>query len=190
LVAVFFAAISAFRAHRVRAANDEAAKYAPTDSSLVFLPAGTAIHAVFPRLLADFSTPGDSVRAIVSEPVMIEGRHVLAPGAELKGTLERFSQSDSMVRVSMNFRTLIVGVHAIPIEARRVDAVTSVQNDAEILSSAFKTLMGASIGAAVAAGAGDRDLIDRGLLEGIRATQERSELQFTVILSRDAAFCR
>lgn len=184
VVAVALLAIAAFRAYRVRAAAEEAARYSPEDVSPVWLPAGTAIDAVMWNGIAASARVGDPVQAFVPTQVRADGKLAILSGAQLRGELEQISKRGPKARVSVNFSVLIANGRSLSIQTRRVVKTIPIHSDIDTFSTAFGALLGASVGAAVGAASGDLRLIDRGVQEGAKNTiSPDPAIHITVVLA-------
>jgi hypothetical protein len=160
--------LSLFWSYRVRAAETEAAEYLPIDVTPVLVPKGTAIEAELRNQIIAAGV-GDSVMATVLEPVVIDGRTVIPPGAQLTGNLQSLSIQGHITQAAIHFTALRIGERLIAIQTDPVAFTTKTQSETDILSSAAKTLTGASIGAAVGAGSQDLRLVRRGMFEALDA---------------------
>src|SRR5512147_2969497 len=92
-IALVILGLTAFRLYRVKATAEEADQFAPAGARQTLIPAGTEITAVLRNGIAESATAGDPVRAFVSEPVVVNGSVVIAPGAQLRGELQEISIS-------------------------------------------------------------------------------------------------
>ena len=167
IVILIVAAISDFRSYRVRAAAEAAARFKPTMSRSVFVPAGTAIKAVLWNGIPALATRGDVIAAHVPMPVIVDGDLLIPDGAWLKGELEEFATSDAKAWANIRFTQLVIRDRTFSVQARRVVLVVPVQSDIQILGTIIKTLVGGGLGAAVGADTGDTRLLDTGLRVGV-----------------------
>jgi hypothetical protein len=167
IVILIVAAISDYRSYRVRAAAEAAARFKPTVSGPVFVPAGTAIQAVLWNGVPALATRGDFVAAHVPMPVIVDGNLLIPDGAWLNGELEEFVVSDSKAWANIRFTQLVIRDRSFSVQTRRVVFVIPVQSDIQILGTILKTLVGAGLGAAVGADTGDKRLLDSGLRVGV-----------------------
>jgi hypothetical protein len=111
---------------------------------------------------------------------------VIPSGARLKGALDEVSFFGAKARVRMHFTALLNSAQVLPIHTRRVVAITPVRSDIEALGTAFRMLVGGSLGAAFGAGTGDPQLIHPGMLVGTSASEAgATEVPIRVILSQD-----
>jgi len=183
-VALMVIAISVFWSYRVRAA-EHAAQFPPVSIHAVRLPAGTAIEAALINGIASKAQAGDTVTAFVSRPVIIDGKLVIPKGARLTGHLDKLSVSRRVGSASLNFTVLTIQGRLFTIQTRRVAVVIPTLSDVDLVRKTLKTLMGAALGAAVAAESGDARLIDRGVLEGTTATLPLETVPIQVFLAGD-----
>ena len=177
--------ITAVWLYRAKATVEQAAEYAPAGVGQTLIPAGTAIPAVLRNGIPESARAGDSVRAFVSNPVVVNGRAVIAPEAQLQGELQEILITGEEARVSMNFSGLRICSAPIAIETRRVVAVVPVETDVDIASAAFRAVLGASLGAAIGAGSGDLRVIERGLFEGLSSSALQKSIPIRIILAHD-----
>ena len=189
IVALVVFSISLFRSYRVRAVAEEAAQFAPAAATPVLVPAGTAIPAVIWNGISESAAPGDSITAVVSKPVIVNGELAIPSGSRLKGKLQKVSFSHAKAKVQIGFNVLLVRGRNLTIQARPFEGGIPVETDLQILSAALTTLMEASLGAAIGAGSGNPRVTSRGLFEGVRASAlHQSAVPITVILTRDLTF--
>jgi hypothetical protein len=178
-------ALCFFWAYRVWTA-EESAQFAPVNIKLASLPTGTEIEAVIRDGIASSAVAGDKVTAFVSQPVIFDGRLVIPSGAALKGNLEKLSKFGASGRADINFTVLFIRDRSFPIQTRRVVVITPLISDTDILATAFATLVGGTLGAAIAAASGDGRMIDRGLLAGGTASVSvKTVVPITVSLTDD-----
>jgi hypothetical protein len=177
-------ASSALWSYRVRAAAEEAQKFAPIQVAPTVLPAGTRIKAVLWDTIAASAASGDRVTASVAMPVIVKGKLLIPPEALLKGALNEVSVLRTQARVGIDFTLLVIGESEFPIQTRTVVAVAPVQTDIEVLLSGFRTLMGAMLGAAVGAGSEDWHVIEMGIVAGGQPSDNgTSGIPMTVVLA-------
>jgi hypothetical protein len=176
--------VSAFWYYRVKAAT-EAAEFSPARGNAVLIPAGTPIHAVIRTGIASLSRSGDTIRAFVSTPVVLDGQVAIPAESELRGTLEAFSPYDRHAEAHIRFTKLRIGGQIFDIQSKGLFMIIRTETATESLGGAFRTLMGASLGISLGAASGDRALIERGLIESEGTTiTEKSAIPVTVILNR------
>jgi hypothetical protein len=184
-VALVLAAISWFWSYWVRA-DEEAAQFTPLRIQPETLPAGMAIQAVIKHGIRKSTEKGDVVTALVSKPVVMHDRLVIPSGAQLKGDLEDVSVLDGAATAKIHFNVLLTGGNAIAIQTRQIVITTPIRSDIQTVSKGLKTIVGASLGAAVGAASGDPRVVSRGLIEGaVATTSAGSPVPITVILTRD-----
>ena len=184
-VALILLAIALFSAYRVRAA-EEAAQFEPTYTEPVLVPARTVIPAAVKNRIPESVVAGDTVTAFVSAPIFVDDRTAIPPGAELRGELETVSVSGTTAKSTVKFNRLLTGGHAFEIETRQIVVKIPVQSDTEIIGSALRTLMGATLGAAIGASARDPKVFNGGLYEAAAASVELDvEVPITVTLLRE-----
>jgi hypothetical protein len=185
-VVVFVVAIAGVRIHVVRATADEAQKFAPLHIAPVLIPGGTAMPAVVLDGIPRSAAPGDNIAAILTSPVVVGGRHVISPGARLSGLMKEVSVSRGTAKVSIDFTVLLVDAHAFTIRARPTDAVLPVLGELGMLTSTFRTFMGATLGATLGAGSEDARAINWGLVAGVQPLEsDDSQIPITVYLAQD-----
>jgi hypothetical protein len=184
-VALVLLAIAVFWSYRVRA-DQEAVEYAPLRTTPAVLPAGIAIQAEIRNGIARFAAPGDSITAFVSKSVVLHDRLIIPPGAQLKGNLERISVVHSTANADIHFTSLITDHHFVPIQTRPLAVVLPVRSDIRIFASGLRVILGATMGAAMAAAAGDPHFVGGAVLEGALATTPvEAEVPITVSLTRE-----
>ena len=178
-------AISFFWSHRVRAAS-EAVEFAPASTQRVMLPAATVIEATIQNGIASSGEAGDSVTALVSTPVLSNGKIVVPHGARLEGDLKSIKVFQTTVEAVITFRVLTVGDRSVSIQTRPIMLLAPAQSDTAILGAALKTIVGAGIGAGIGASSRDERLIENGLVEVAKAfLSAESAVPVTVTLARD-----
>jgi hypothetical protein len=181
-------AFSAFWYTRVRAIA-KAAEFSPARGNAVLVPAGTPIQAVIRTGIASLSRSGDTVRAFVSTPVVFDGQIVIPAESEMIGTLEAFSPYDSHAEAHMRFTKLRIRGRTFDIQSNGLFLIIRTQTATETLGNAFRTLMGASLGISLGAASGDRNLIEKGLLESEgTAITAKSTIPITVVLNHALLF--
>jgi len=174
---------SSIRAHQVAV---EAAEYAPAPSAPVLVPGGTKIHAVVHHGVAQSAGAGTGVNAIVPKAIEVGGRIVIPSGAELTGKLEKVSFKKFGADAHMNFDVLFSRGRSFAIHSRSIQLTLPVESDIEIMSNAIRALMGASIGAATGAAAGDRRVMDLAVLQSAAFSEsEGIAIPITVTLTQD-----
>jgi hypothetical protein len=184
-VALILLAVSVFSAYRVRAA-EEAAQFEPAYTEPVLVPARTVIPAALKNRIPESAEAGDTVTAFVSAPILVDDRTVIPPGAELKGELEKVSISGTTAKSTVKFNRLLTGGQAFEIETRQIEVKIPVQSDTEIIGSALRTLMGATLGAALGAQARDPKVFYGGIYEAAAASVTLDvEVPITVTLLRE-----
>src|SRR5262245_48904990 len=184
-VALVLLAIAVFWSYRVRADQD-ATEYAPLRTTATALPAGIAIQAEIRNGIARFAAAGDTITAFVSKPIVLHDRLMIAPGARLKGNLEKISVVGSTANAYIHFKTLITDDHVVPIQTRTLSVVLPVRSDIRIFASGLRVILGATIGAAMGAAAGDPHLIGGGVVQGALATTPvEAQVPITVTLIRE-----
>lgn len=177
-------AISAFRYNRVRAIT-EAAEFSPARGNAVLVPAGTPIQAVIRTGIASLSRSGDTVTAFVSTPVAFDGQVVIPAESEITGTLEAFSPHDRHAEAHIRFTKLRIRGRTFDIQSKGLFLIIRTQTSTETFGNAFRTLMGASLGISLGAASGDRNLIEKGLVESEgTAITAKSAIPVTVVLRR------
>jgi hypothetical protein len=188
-VALVLLAISVFWSYRVRA-DQEAAEFAPMRTTPVVLPAGIAIRAEIRNGIAKFASPGDTITAFVSKSIVLHDTLVVPFGAQLKGTLDKISVVRSTANADVHFTILLTDHHATPIQTRPLAVVLPVRSDIQIFGSGLKVILGATIGASIAAAAGDPHFIGDGVVQGALATTPvGDEVPITVTLVRESIIC-
>jgi len=105
--------------------------------------------------------------ATVSEPVVLDGRTVIAPGAKLTGTLESLTKHHHHAEVVIDFKTLYIAGRGIPIQMQPVTLTTHLSDEMDVLSYASKAMAAASIGASIGAASGDLRVVRRGMMEAL-----------------------
>jgi hypothetical protein len=174
---------SSIRAHEVAV---EAAKYAPAPRTPVLIPAGTNIQAVVRHGVAESAGPGSSVNAAVPSSIVVGGRTVIPSGAELTGKLEKVSFLKFGADARMNFDVLLFGGRAFIIRSKSVELTVPVQSDIDLMGNAIRGLMGASIGAATGAAAGDMRFMDWAVLQSAVVSESGEvAIPITVTLTQD-----
>jgi hypothetical protein len=155
---------------RVRAAG-EAAMYAPAYARYRTVPSGTIIQAMVIGGIPEMAIVGDPVVALVLRPVTLGGEVVIPAGSQLKGQLEQVASTDGVADARVRMTSLLVNHRTLPIETEPAIVTGEVRSDEEALSTALKALVSGSVGAALGAASGDRDLIPRGVVESARAIE-------------------
>jgi len=163
-ITLIILALSAFWASRVRAAS-VAAQFAPATMS-VLIPADTVIDVLIANGITSSSVEGDTVQALVSGPVVVEGRLVIPDGAQLDGNLERVSVDAKNVKATIAFTVLTADGRSFPIQTQPLVVILPIRGDTEILFGALKALTGSGIGTSIGAPSEDGRVIERGLLAG------------------------
>src|SRR5262245_6498248 len=184
-LAVVLLAIAVFWSYRV-SADQEAAEYAPLRMTPAVLPAGIAIQAEIRNGIGRFAAPGDAITAFVSKTIVLHDRLMMPRGARLKGELEKISVVGSTANAYIHFTTLITDDHVVQIQTRPLSVVLPVRSDIRIFASGLRVILGATIGAAVTAAAGDPHLIGGGVVQGALATTPiEAGVPITVTLTRE-----
>jgi len=124
--------------------------------------------------------------ATVLEPVIIDDKTVIPPGAQLTGNLQSLSMDRHTVHAAINFTALRISDRVITIQTHPVVFTTLARSEADIFSSAIKALTGASVGASVGAATGDLRLVRRGMFEALNSlTALEPSIRLKVAISRD-----
>lgn len=166
-LALIALAVSLIWVSRVRAAR-EALEYAPTAELHVVVPEDTEIDALIENGISSSALAGDSISALVPEPVTTAGEPAIPAGAHLLGYLTKISVLRRKAHIEVNFTTLVTNGRSFAIRTHPVSTVARVRSDADILSSALKTMIGAGLGTALGAAAGTPRVTNRMLFEGAK----------------------
>jgi hypothetical protein len=184
VLALILLIVSILGWYRVRA-EKEADQFLPVDTAPVLVPAGTVIPAVVHHSIRESAEPGEEIVAFVEDHVVIDGRAAVPSGTQLKGIVEKVRVSGTVACTDIRFDAMLLDDVYLTIEADAITARIPVQSDTEILAAALRTLMGATMGAAIGAGSNDPRLVDRGLIEGTAtSTPEQIEVPIAVTLAR------
>ena len=90
---------------------------APTGSGQT-LPAGAALVATLQTdVSSDDADVDDSVEAVLSRPVVIDGRELAPAGSTLKGTVTESGRREGRPVLAIRFDTLVRGDDEIPVRA-------------------------------------------------------------------------
>jgi hypothetical protein len=150
------------------------------------VPAETAIQAFIRNRVAKSARTGETITALVTTPVILEGKTMIPSGAQFEGNLEALSVRGARGEATIDFTALRLDGHDFPIQAHPVTATIPVKSDTEILANALRALTGAGFGAALGAVSGDPSLINRGMLEGaIPSLSSDIGVPITIVLVSD-----
>src|SRR5689334_21990728 len=105
-----------FRQYREKSAVSAAAEFMPVTALPVVVPAGTQIQAVLKDSFTTSTKPGDSIRAFVTDPVMVNDTVAIPEGARLDGIIEAITAGKSQATAWLNFRSLLMGDKSMHIE--------------------------------------------------------------------------
>jgi len=147
------------------------------------VPAQTAIQASIKNRVAKSSRAGETITALVTTPVILEGKTMIPSGAQFEGNLEALSVRGARGEATIDFTALRLDGRNFPIRAHPVTATIPVQSDTEILANALRALTGAGFGAALGAASGDPSLINRGMMQGaIPSLSPENAVPITIVL--------
>jgi len=169
---------------RAKATSAEA-EFLPTTAIRLVVPEGTPIQAVLKNLFTTSTKRGDSVRAFVTEQVMVNGSVAIPAGSRLDGTVEMIATTKSMAQVSLRFNSLLIGQTPWPIKTEPVETNASIESDFEILSNALGTVASTGFGVAIGAAGGTQGGVAAGMTAGAMraATVDPGNIKITVILA-------
>ena len=184
-LALIALAVSLIWVSRVRAAR-EALEYAPTAELHAVLPGDTEINALIENGISLSALAGDSISALVPGPVMVEGQPAIPAGAHLQGYLTKIAILRRKAHIEVNFTTLVTNGRSFVIRTHPVSTVARVRSDADILSSALRTMIGAGLGAGLGAAAEVPRVTNRMLVEVAKASLPIPPMiPVTVVLEND-----
>ena len=169
------------RAKTVTAAGE----FMPTTPVHVVVPKGTRIPAVLKNSFSSSTKPGDSVRAFVTDPVMVNETVAIPVGSRMDGTVEQITTTKAQAETSLRFSSVLIGEKSWPIETEPVKTNVTIESDFEILSNALGTVASTGIGVAIGASGRTEGGIAAGLTAGAMraATAGNSDIKITVILA-------
>ena len=165
----------------------------PTTAIQLVVPEGTRIPAVLKNLFSMSTEPGDSVRAFVTEPVLVNGTTAIPSGSRLNGIVEEITKTEGQAIISLRFNTLVIGENSLPIETEPVVAKVTIESDFEILSNALGTVTASGIGVAIGASGRTQGGIAAGMTAGAMrgaASMDTSNIKITVILAQPLELIR
>ena len=161
-----------------------AAEFMPTTSIHVVVPQGTKILAAVKNNFSMSTQSGDSVRAFVTDPVMVNGSVAIPAGSRLDGKVEQIEKTKTQAEISLRFNSLSIGEKSWPIATEPVETTVTLESDFEILSNALGTVASAGIGVAIGAAGQTEDGVTAGMTAGaMRGAATVSEIKIVVTLA-------
>ena len=163
--------------------NQQFVSVSPKSDSV---PAQTTIQASITKKVPKAARAGQTITAVVTAPVVVDGNTVIPPGARFEGNLQALSVHGRSGEATIDFTALRLDGRALPLQARPVTATLPVKSDTEILTDALRAIMGAGLGAALGAASGDPNMVTRGMREGTTSsTLPEVVVPITVVLLSD-----
>ncbi len=179
LLALITIAIAVIWSYRVRAWN-QSLDFEPTAAPLTVAQAGTELQAWIIDPIPLSAPANEMVKAFVSTPAILNA-------ATASAKLDEVSASKGgAVRARLHFVLLAVHGGVSAIQTQPITLIATIPSDTDILTSAFRTMIGAAIGAGLGASSGDRRLLERGLMEGAATgLPVKSAISVTFVLTAD-----
>jgi len=159
--------------------------FMPITAVHVVVPEGTRIPAVLKNSFSSSTKAGDSVRAFVADPVMVNETVAIPIGSRMDGTVEQIMTTKVQAETTLRFSSVLIGDKSWPIETEPLKTNVTIESDFEILSNALGTVASTGIGVAIGAAGRTEGGIAAGLTAGAMraASGGNNDIKITVILA-------